>query len=200
MKELEKMVSGALYFVDEEVRKSIDKAKMACYKYNQLPPNAKEEKSEILAHLFAKGGRGASIEAPFHCDHGTNIHVGENFFANYNCVMLDVAQITIGKNVLFGPNVSLYTAGHPLCATERCTTLEFGYPITIGDNCWLGGNVVILPNITIGENSVIAAGSIVTKNIPSNVIAAGNPAKIMRSITREDAMFTSEHYAQTQKK
>ena len=118
-----------------------------------------------------------SIQSPFYCDFGFNISIGENFFSNYNLVILDVAPVIIGDNVLFGPNVSLYTAGHPIHPISRNSGYEYGIPITIGDNVWLGGNVVVTPGVTIGENSVVAAGSVVVKDIPANVVAAGLRAK-----------------------
>lgn len=126
---------------------------------------------------------------PFHCDYGKNIEVGENFFANYNCIILDVAKVTIGKNVMFAPNVSIYTAGHPIHPDSRNSGYEYGIPVTIGDNVWIGGSVVINPGVTIGNNVVIGSGSVVTKDIPDNVIAVGNPCRVIREITEEDRKY-----------
>ena len=126
---------------------------------------------------------------PFYCDYGSHIEVGENFFANYNCTILDVAPVKIGDNVLFGPNVSLYTAGHPLHPVSRNSAYEYGISITIGDNVWLGGNVVVTPGVHIGNNVVIGAGSVVTKDIPDNMVAAGNPCRVIREITEEDKKY-----------
>ena len=129
------------------------------------------------------------IEQPFRCDYGKNIEVGNNFFANYNCVILDVAKVTIGENVMFAPNVSIYTAGHPIHPESRNSGYEYGIPVTIGNNVWVGGNVVITPGVTIGNNVVIGAGSVVTKDIPDNVIAVGNPCRVIREITEEDRKY-----------
>jgi maltose O-acetyltransferase len=126
------------------------------------------------------------IEPPFHCDYGCNIEIGENFYANYNLVILDCAKVTIGDNVLIGPNVGIYTAGHPLHFELRKEELEFASPITIEDNVWIGGNVVLNPGVTIGRNSVIGSGSVVTKDTLANVVAAGNPCRVIREITDAD--------------
>lgn len=128
----------------------------------------------------------AMINPPFFCDYGTHIHVGKNFFANYNCTLLDVAPITTGDNCLLAPNVSIYTAGHPLHPDVRSTGYEYGAAVTIGDNVWIGGSVVICPGVRIGSNTVIGAGSVVTKDIPDWVVAAGNPCRVLRAITEED--------------
>ena len=129
------------------------------------------------------GSQKAYLEPPFRCDYGTNIKLGKNFYANFNCVVLDVAEVRIGDNVMFGPNVQVYTAGHPLDVQSRVVdAIEFGKPISIGDNVWLGGGVIVCPGVTIGEGSVIAAGSVVVKDIPANVLAGGNPAKVIRQI------------------
>ena len=135
--------------------------------------------------------RGAKIyvEPPFHCEYGTHIILGENFYANTGCVMLDVAKIRIGNNVMFGPNVSIYTAGHPIHPDSRNSGYEYGIPVTIGNNVWIGGSCVILPGVTIGDNAVIGAGSVVTKDIPANVCAAGNPCRVIREITEADRPY-----------
>ncbi len=129
------------------------------------------------------------IEAPFHCDYGKNIEVGDFFFVNYNCVILDVGKVTIGNNVQFAPNVSLYTAGHPIHPDSRNSGYEYGIGITIGNNVWLGGNVVVNPGVHIGNNVVVGSGSVVTKDIPDNVVAVGNPCRIIRKITEEDRKY-----------
>ena len=134
-------------------------------------------------------GVGVHIEAPFHCDYGKNIEVGDYFFANYNCAILDVGKVIIGDNVQFAPNVSLYTAGHPIHPDSRNSGYEYGIGITIGDNVWLGGNVVVNPGVHIGNNAVIGSGSVVTKDIPDNVIAVGNPCRVIREITEEDRKY-----------
>lgn len=129
------------------------------------------------------------IEAPFHCDYGYNIEVGENFFANYNLVILDVGKVKIGKNVQFAPNVAIYTAGHPVHPDSRNSGYEYGIDITIGDNVWLGGNTVVMPGVHIGNNVVIGGGSVATKDIPDDVIAVGNPCRVLRKITEADRKY-----------
>lgn len=140
---------------------------------------------KIISSLFGKCGK-AMVNPPFYCDYGFNIEVGENFFCNYNCTMLDVSKIKIGDNCLFAPNVSIYTAGHPVHPDTRKSGYEYGRAVTIGNNVWLGGNVVVCPGVTIGDNVVVGAGSVVTKDIPAWTIAAGNPCRPIRSITEDD--------------
>lgn len=159
------------------------------YRYNALPPEAQEEAALLIREIIGKCGQDIFIEPPFHCDYGTNIQVGENFYANFNCVMLDVAKIKIGDNVMLAPNVAIYTAGHPVHADSRNSGYEYGIGVTIGDNVWLGGNVVVNPGVHIGNNVVIGSGSVVTKDIPNNVIAVGNPCKIVREITEADRKY-----------
>ena len=136
---------------------------------------------------------GAFINPPFYCDYGSHIHVGKNFFANYNCTIIDVAPVTIGDNCQMAPNVSIYTAGHPVHPASRNTAYEYGIEVIIGDNVWIGGNTVILPGVHIGDNTVIGAGSVVTKDIPSWCVAAGNPCKVIRKITEEDRNYYYKH-------
>lgn len=163
--------------------------KLRIYDYNLCRPDKKEDMDKMIKEILGKTGENVFIEQPFHCDYGKNIEVGENFFANYNAVILDVGKVTIGKNVMFAPNVSIYTAGHPIHPDSRNSGYEYGIPVTIGDNVWVGGNVVICPGVTIGNNVVIGAGSVVTKDIPDNVIAAGNPCRVIREITEEDRKY-----------
>lgn len=158
------------------------------YKFNNMSPDEEEEslkflKEEILGKV---GGGYFNIEKPFRCDYGYNIEIGDNFFANYNFVVLDVGKVKIGDNVQIAPNVSLYTAGHPLHPDSRNSGYEYGIDITIGNNVWLGGNVCVMPGVTIGDNAVIGAGAVVTKDIPANAVAVGNPAKVVKMITEED--------------
>ena len=141
--------------------------------------------AEVVKDLFGKSD-GAFLNPPFYCDYGTNIEVGKNFFANYNCVILDVAKVIIGDNCLMAPNVSIYTAGHPIHPFSRNSLYEYGKEITIGDNVWLGGNTVICPGVHIGDNVVIGAGSVVTKDIPDWSFAAGNTCRVIRKITDAD--------------
>lgn len=190
MNQRERMLAGLPYkaWLD-----GLGEERSACkqkiYDFNNLSPSLNESAPSLLKSILGKTGENICIEAPFHCDYGWNIEVGENFFANYNLTILDVAKVTIGKNVQIAPNVSIYTAGHPIHPDTRNTGYEYGIPITIGDNVWIGGNVVILPGVKIGDNVVIGAGSVVTKDIPDNVIAMGNPCKIVREITEEDRTY-----------
>lgn len=190
MNQRERMLAGLPYkaWLD-----GLGEERFACkqkiYDFNNLSPNLNESAPSLLKSILGKTGENICIEAPFHCDYGWNIEVGENFFANYNLTILDVAKVTIGKNVQIAPNVSIYTAGHPIHPDTRNTGYEYGIPITIGENVWIGGNVVILPGVKIGDNVVIGAGSVVTKDIPDNVIAMGNPCKIVREITEEDRTY-----------
>ena len=163
--------------------------KKKIFAFNHLEPDRLDEKEKLLKEILGKTGEYVNIEAPFHCDYGYNIEVGENFFANYNFTVLDVGKVRIGANAQIAPNVSIYTAGHPIHPDSRNSGYEYGISITIGDNVWIGGNVCIMPGVTIGNNVVIGAGSVVTKDIPDNVIAAGNPCKIIRVITEEDRDF-----------
>lgn len=159
------------------------------YDFNLCRPDKKEEAVKMIKDILGKTGENIFIMRPFHCDYGKNIEVGENFFANYNAIILDVGKVKIGKNVMFAPNVSIYTAGHPIHPDSRNSGYEYGMPVTIGDNVWIGGNVVINPGVTIGNNVVIGSGSVVTKDIPDNMIAVGNPCKIIREITEEDRKY-----------
>ncbi|MGL4790420.1 MAG: sugar O-acetyltransferase, partial [Anaerotignaceae bacterium] len=136
----------------------------------------------IIKKLFNKTGENFTICAPFFADYGYNIEIGENFFANHNVVILDCAKVTFGNNVFVAPNCGFYTAGHPLDATQRNEGLEYAYPITVGNDVWIGGNVVVLPGVTIGDNCVIGAGSVVKNNIPSGVVAVGNPCKVVKKL------------------
>jgi len=184
MTEKEKMLSGKLYMAsDPELSKERTNARRITRLFNQTTEEQSTCRVDLLKELFEKTGCNINIEPPFYCDYGYNISIGDNFYANFDCIILDVCRVKIGDNVLFGPRVSLYTAGHPIDATERNTLLEFGKSITIGNNVWIGGNVVINPGIIIGNNVTIGSGSVVTKNIPDNAIAAGNPCKVLRLLT-----------------
>ena len=163
--------------------------KQKVYELNMLAPKDRDRIPELLKELFGKTGENVWLEPPFHCDYGWNIEVGENFFANYGLTVLDVGKVSIGDNAQIAPNVSIYTAGHPLHPESRNSGYEYGIPISIGNNVWIGGNTVILPGVVIGDNVVIGAGSVVTKDIPSNMLAAGNPCKVIREITDKDRKF-----------
>ena len=187
MSEQENMISGQLYnSTDEKLSEQRIKAKKLCRQYNNLEPDNYEERKSILKKLLGKTKENFWIEPNFWCDYGYNIEIGENFYSNHNLVILDPAKITFGDNVFIAPNCGFYTAGHPIDAELRNQLLEFAYPITVGNNVWFGGNVVVLPGVTIADNVVIGAGSVVTKDIPANVVAVGNPCKVLREITEED--------------
>ena len=156
------------------------------YEYNNLPPERWNERTVLLKKILGKTGESINIQPPFRCDYGYNIEVGENFFANYNLIVLDVGKVRIGNNVQIAPNVAIYTAGHPLHPDSRNSGYEYGIDIEIGDNVWIGGNTCIMPGVKIGKNVVIGGGSVVTKNIPDNMLAVGNPCKVIREITESD--------------
>jgi len=152
--------------------------------FNYSDPENSNERVRLIHKLFGSAGEGVSIEHNFHCDLGYNIHVGRNFYAGYNCTILDMAEVRIGDDCMIAPNVGIYTAGHSIEPMNRNKS-GYGIPITIGSNVWIGGHSVILPGVTIGDNSIVAAGSIVTKDVPANVVVAGNPAKVLKSISEE---------------
>ena len=156
------------------------------FRYNHLEPDRFDERDMLIKDILGKTGEHIHIEAPFHCDYGWNIEVGENFFANYNFTVLDVGRVRIGANAQIAPNVSIYTACHPIHPDSRNSGYEYGIDVTIGDNVWIGGSACILPGVTIGDNVVIGAGSVVTGDIPDNVIAVGNPCRVVREITEAD--------------
>ncbi len=181
--EKEKMLAGELYLASgPELANERLNAKRLCRKFNALPEDLPEERRAVLAELLGSCPASTHIESSFKCDYGYNIHLGENFYANFDLIILDVCRVTIGKNCMMGPRVSIYTAGHPLDAETRISGLEFGKPVTIGDNVWIGGNAVINPGITIGNNVVVAAGAVVTKDVADNVVVAGVPAKVIREV------------------
>lgn len=182
--EKEKMISGEIYDANNDLQliAERDHCKEICFKFNHTRPSNKEKRREILAKLLGKTGADFLIEQPFYCDYGYNIEIGEHFFANFNMIILDEAKVVFGHHVFVAPNCSFYTAGHPLDVTERNKGLEYARPITIGNNVWIGGGVTVLPGITIGDNTTIGAGSVVTKDIPSNVLAAGNPCRVIKEI------------------
>ena len=180
------------FLIENGLIEPMIKADLLTKKLNSLPINEQEDILKTIKELFGSVGKNPSISAGFHCDLGYNIHVGNNFYAGYNCVMLDYAEIKIGDNCLIGPNVGIYTTSHNLNPVERYKT-GFDEPIKIGNNVWIGGNACIMPGIKIGDNSVIGAGSVVTKDIPAGVVAAGNPCKVVRKITEKEKVgFTKK--------
>ena len=183
MTEKEKMIRGHLYDASNfELSTDRHKAYDLLHAYNLTTKKELSERHSLLEELHIKFSSNCTIEAPFYCDYGYNITLGNNFYANYDCIFLDVCPIIIGDNCMLAPKVQLYTATHPVESSARNSGLELGSPITIGDNVWIGGNSVILPGITIGDGAVIAAGSIVTKDVPPNTIYGGNPAKFIKNI------------------
>ncbi len=190
MTEKQKMINGKPYKAfGKELSDERQRAKELTFKFNTLHPSKIDEKNEIIKNLFGRIDKEFNIEPPLRCDYGYNISAGENFYCNYNCVILDCAPVTIGDNVMFAPNVSIFTAGHPVHFEPRNELVEYAFPVTIGNNVWIGGGVIINPGISIGDNAVIGSGSIVTKDIPSDSIAAGNPCKVLKKITDEDKKY-----------
>lgn len=188
MTEKEKMLKEMLYDAnnDENLLKERAIAKDLCFKYNQLMPSDVENQKQVLKELLGEVNDSVIFVAPFWCDYGYNIRVGKNFFANHNTVILDGAKVTFGDNVFIAPNCGFYTAGHPIDSKRRNQGLEYAYPITIGNNVWIGAGVHVMPGVTIGDHVVIGAGSVVVKDIPSNSVAVGNPCHVIREITEED--------------
>jgi len=186
----EKMIAGDLYIAsDPELAKDSHRGKRLSRLLNNTTEEDGELRTKILKQLFKKTGENIYIEPPFHIDYGSNTTIGENFYANYDCIFLDIAPITIGKNVMMAPRVGLYTAAHPIVAGIRNEQLEYGKPITIGGNVWIGANAIVNPGITIGNNVVIGSGSVVTKDIPDNSVAVGNPCRVLREINDDDRKY-----------
>ena len=183
----DEMMSGRLYDASNgELLDELYKAQELCQDYNALRITDFEGRARVLGELIGKAGKNLVVNPPFFCDYGSNIKVGDNVFINCYCVFLDEAKITIGNNVFIAPQCGFYTAGHPLDADLRRRKLEYSLPITIGDDVWIGGMVCVMPGVTIGSGSVIAGGSVVVNDIPSGVLAAGNPCRVIRKITPED--------------
>lgn len=186
----EKMINGKLYLAsDKELRSDLLNAKKLCRLYNLTTEDELEKRDSIIKDLVGTCGNNCLIEPPFYCDYGFNISIGNDFYANHNCVILDGCPVSIGNNVYFGPNVGIYTASHPISAKVRRLCYEYSKPISIGNDVWIGGNAVVMPGVKIGNNVVIGAGSVVTKDIPDNVIAVGNPCKVLRNITDNDDKY-----------
>jgi maltose O-acetyltransferase len=183
--EKEKMLAGELYdALAPQLAQERQRCRDLCKLLNESREDQEEERRDILARLFGRA-TDAWIQPPFFCDYGSNIVLGSKVFFNFNCVVLDVMRVEIGSNVLFGPAVQIYTATHPVNAAERRTGLEFARPISIGSDVWVGGGDIICPGTTIGDRSVIGAGSVVTRPIPADVFAAGNPCRVIRSLAEQ---------------
>ena len=185
MNHIERRNAQLPYIPDDSVMEEQKVCRRILQKLNFADRSDFDTLAEIVKELLGKS-ENAFINPPFYCDYGKNIEVGKNFFANYNCTIIDVAKVKIGDNCQFAPNVSIYTAGHPLHPVARNSLYEYGIEVTVGDNVWIGGNTVIMPGVHIGSNTVIGAGSVVTKDIPDWVVAAGNPCRVIREITEED--------------
>lgn len=188
MTEKDKMLAGELYDANynEDLIKERTKAKDLCYEYNNLKPSESEKRSELIRKLLGSTGESFLIEQPFLCDYGYNIKIGENFYSNHNLIILDANTVEFGDNVFIAPNCGFYTAGHPIDASTRNKGLEYAKKIKVGNDVWIGGNVVVLPGVTIGDNCVIGAGSVVNKDIPANSIAVGNPCKVIKTIENKE--------------
>jgi maltose O-acetyltransferase len=181
--EKEKMVAGELYDpLDKQLSEERLRARLLIKDLNESSEDQPEERSRILKALLPHSNPDVWIQPPFYCDYGYNIQIGAKVFFNFNCVVLDVAQVTIGSRTMFGPNVQIYTATHPMDYKLRASGLENAKPIDIGEDVWVGGSAVICPGVSVGDRSVIGAGSVVTKDIPADVFAAGNPCRVVRSL------------------
>lgn len=188
MTEKEKMQREMLYDAnfDAELLRERAEAKELCWEYNHLRPSQETEQRALLRRLLGKTQGEFAILAPFWCDYGYNIEIGEDFFANHNTVILDGAKVKFGNHVFVAPNCGFYTAGHPIDAARRNEGLEYAYPITVGDNVWIGAGTQVMPGVTIGSNVVIGGGSVVTRDIPDDSVAVGNPCRVIRAITEQD--------------
>ena len=188
MDNIERRDREMAYISDRAVMEEQKRTRKILHRLNTVDPSDFDEIGRLVKELFGKSDK-AFVNPPFYCDYGFHIETGKNFFANYNCTIIDVARVTIGDNCQFAPNVSIYTAGHPVHPDSRNSLYEYGIGVSIGDNVWIGGSTVILPGVHIGSNTVIGAGSVVTKDIPDWVVAAGNPCKVIRKIIEEDRRY-----------
>lgn len=188
MNEREKAAAGYLYDAnyDESLLREREHCKDLCFAFNSCKPSDSVGQQRLIRQVLGEIKGDCTVIAPFWCDYGYNISIGKNFFANHNCIILDGANVTFGDNVFIAPNCCFSTAGHPIDVEQRNKGLEIAQPITVGNNVWFGAGVIVLPGVTIGDNVVIGAGSVVNKDIPSGVIAVGNPCKVLRPITEED--------------
>ena len=184
--EMDKLRAGEEYvFLDEEVAASKERALVMCRRFNATDPTDHAAQEAIIRELFGSTGDFVSIQPSFNCDCGANIHVGDGFLTNYNVTILDIAEVRIGQHVMIGPNTIITTVGHPLSRAGRRAWKAQAAPVTIGDDVWLGGNVVVLPGVTIGSNVVVAAGAVVTKDVPDDCVVAGVPARVVKQLERD---------------
>ena len=185
------MHTGQIYFPgDPDVLKAQQAYQEKLYDFNQTRPGELAKRTALLQEMFAEIGEGCYIEPPLHANFGGHhVHFGNFIYANYNLTLVDDTHIYVGDHTMFGPNVTLATAGHPICPELRQKGLQFNLPIRIGKNCWLGAGVIVMPGVTVGDNTVIGAGSVVTKDIPSGVVAVGNPCRVLRQIGDHDRVY-----------
>ncbi len=195
MTERELQQNGMLYCLDSELLQAHYNSKRITRLLNSTLETERDRRKELVHELFASAGEGSYIEPPFYCDYGCNTKVGKSFYCNYDCVFLDCGAITIGDHVMLGPKVALYAVNHPIDPAVRDLHQDFPLPITIGNHVWIGGSTVVCPGVTIGDNTVIGAGSVVTKDIPANVVAAGNPCRVIRPITQADTDYWNRQLA-----
>lgn len=183
MREIEKLDAGLeYYFLDDEVAARKARAAKLCQEFNEIPATDPDKQTEKIKQILGSHGKRVSVQANFNCDNGLNIHVGEDFLSNYNLTILDIAPVNIGHNVMIGPNVDIYTVNHPMTAKGRSEYKAIAKPVNIGNDVWIGGKVAITPGVTIGNNVIIAAGSVVTKDIPDNSLVGGVPAKLIKKL------------------
>ena len=187
----EKMHTGDLYLPgDQEIVERQTKCLDRLYDFNRTRPTEQEKRAEMLKEMFAEIGEGCYIEPPFHANFGgAHVHFGKHIYANFNLTLVDDTHIYVGDNTMFGPNVTVATAGHPILPELRVKEYQYNFPVRIGKNCWIGAGAVIVPGITIGDNVVVGAGSVVTKDLPSNVVAVGNPCRVLREISEHDKEY-----------
>jgi maltose O-acetyltransferase len=186
--ERDKMLSGELYDpTDPELVEARLRSQRLCKQYNDIDPGEIAKRQELLRELFASLGDKSEIVAPFHCDYGRHIHAGSGIFLNFGCVILDCAHVTIGDRTLIGPNVQIYAATHPLEASVRSAGRELAKPVNIGEDVWIGGGAILCPGVTIGNGTTIGAGSVVTRDIPAGVFAAGNPCRVIKPVTSAES-------------
>lgn len=191
MTDKERMLKGELYIpaADPQLAEDCARSRRITRMYNATTEADVETREELIRELLGGTGAHFYIEPPFRCDYGSNIYIGDYFYSNFDCIILDVCEVHIGDHVMFGPRVGVYTAEHPIDPEVRAEALEYGKPVTIGNHVWVGANVVINPGVHIGDNAVIGSGSVVTKDIPDMVVAAGNPCQVIRAITEEDRKY-----------